>query len=251
MFTRAEVKEFIVKFGKRWLFPDFYNKVTWYVVTLGAGIIIAPAPVKLIFYNWLIESFNLNSGTKLTLAELGSSSADYWVGFGLIVVALLHNVFSKWLLHQDTIQSRSELEKISEVDKELFKQFLEVFPSGSRSAYLLETHDFGNSFSLEWLRDLDKFVDEWNCPERSFINPDLDILRKELWSKCHEFSWLIAKKSAPTHGGFQSVVPDQHKDDWNWPEWVENDVKAVNEMATDVFKLHQNFIKVMREALKC
>ena len=251
MFTKEEVKEFVIKYGKKWLFPDFYNKVTWYVVTLGAGIILTPTPFKLVVYNWIIESFNLNSGNTLTLSEMGPSTADYWLGFALIISALLHNVFSKWLLHQNDIQDRVKAEKVSEVDEVLFKDFLEVFPSGSRSAYLLETHDFGNSFSIESLKDIDKFVDEWNCPEKSFINPELEDIRKELWNKSHEFSWLIAKKSAPTQGGFQSVVPDRVKSDWDWPERVDNDVKAVNEMASEVFLLHQGFIKSMREALKC
>lgn len=250
MFTKEEVKEFVIKYGRKWLFPDFYNKVTWYVVTLGAGIILTPTLFKLVVYNWIIESFNLNSGNTLTLSEMGSSTADYWLGFALIISALLHNVFSKWLLHQNDIQDRVKAEKVSAVDEALFKEFLEIFPSGSRSAYLLESHDFGNTFSLESLKDIDKFVDEWNCPEKNFINPELEAIRKKLWNKCHEFSWLIAKKSAPTHGGFQSVVPDRVRGDWDWPEWVDNDVKSVNEMASEVFSLHQDFIKSMREALK-
>jgi len=251
MFTRDEIKEFLIKFGKRWLFPDFYNKVTWAVVTLGSAVILAPTPLKLVFYNWLIDSFNLNAGDRLTFAQIGQSSADYWLGFALIIAALLHNIFSKWLLHQDSLAARVDSQKIDEVDRMLFKDFLNVFPSGSRSAHLLETHDFGNSFNLDSLRDIDVFVNEWNRPERSFINPDLESMRAELWKKCHEFSWLIAKKSAPTYGGFQSVVPDRHKDDWDWPEWVDDDVKAVNALATDVFKMHQNFIAAMRLALKC
>ncbi|MGI9278336.1 MAG: hypothetical protein ACR2PX_01745 [Endozoicomonas sp.] len=251
MFTKEEVKEFIIKFGKKWLFPDFYNKVTWYVVTLGAGIILTPIPFKLVIYNWIIESINLNSGNIITLSEMGSNTADYWLGYSLITLALLHNVFSKWLLHQNDVQERVSAEKINAVDEALFKEFLEVFPSGSRSAYLLETHDFGNSFNLESLNNIDKFVDEWNCPEKSFIDQDLEAIRKELWAKCYKFSWLVAEKSSPTHGGLQSVVPDRVRGDWDWPKWVDDDVKAVNKMASEVFVLHQSFIKFMRETLKC
>ncbi|MCT8857522.1 HNH endonuclease [Shewanella xiamenensis] len=87
-------------------------------------------------------------------------------------------------------------------------------------------------------------------PREKFHKPRTRSYRKELWNKCYEFSWLIAKKCAPTHGGFQSVVPDQVRGDWDWPKWVDNDVKAVNEMASEVFSLHQGFIKSMREALK-
>lgn len=251
MFTKEEAKEFAITYGKKWLFPDFYNKVTWYVVSLGAGVILTPTPLELVICNWIIESFNLNAGNTLTLSEIGSSTADYWLGFALIISALLHNVFSKWLLHQNDIQNKAKAEKASAVDEALFKEFLEVFPSDSRSVYLLETQDFGNSFSLTSLKDINKFVDEWNRPEKSFINPELESIRQDLWNKCHEFMGLIAIKSAPTNGGFQSVVPDQYRDDWNWPEWVNNDVKAVNKMASEVFSLHQGFIKSIRETLKC
>ena len=251
MFTTEEVKQFVIKYGKKWLFPDFYNKVTWYVVTLGAAVILMPTPFELVAYNWIIESFNLNAGNTLTLSEMRCSTVDYWLGFALIISALLHNVFSKWLLHQSDIQASVKAEKVSAVDEALFKEFLEIFPSGSQSAYLLKTHNFENSFSLESLKDIDKFVNEWDCPEKSFINPELESIRKELWNKCDEFSDFISKKSAPSYGGFQSVVPDRVRNDWDWPEWVDNDVKAVNEMASEVFSLHQGFIKSMREALKC
>jgi hypothetical protein len=251
MFTKEEVKEFVIKYGKKWLFPDFYNKVTWYVVTLGAGIILTPTPFKLVVYNWIIESFNLNLGNALTLSEMGYSTADYWLGFAIIISALLHNVFSKWLLYQNDIKDMVKAEKVSAVDKALFKEFLEIFASSSRSAHLLETHGFENSFSLESLKNIDKFVDEWNFPEKSFINPELEAIRKVLWNKCHEFRLLIATKSSPIHGGSQSVVPDRVRGDLYYPEWVDNDVKAVNEMASEVFSLHQGFIKSMREDLKC
>lgn len=251
MFTKNEVKEFIIKFGRRWLFPDFYNKVTWYVVTLGAGIILTPAPLKLVVYNWIIDSFNLNSGNAITLSEIGSGTADYWLGFSLIVLALLHNVFSKWIIYRNDAQERAKIKKINEVDKALFKEFLQVFPSRSNSAYLLEAHHFGNSFSLKSLENLDNFVNEWNCPEKSFITPELEVIRKELWRKCYEFSLLIGEKSAPTPGGLQSVVPNQVRGEMDWPDRVHNDVKAVNKMASEVFESHQKFIRLMREFLKC
>jgi hypothetical protein len=221
------------------------------VITLGAGIILTPTPFKLVVYNWIIESFNLNLGNTITLSEMGSSNTDYWLGFGLIISALLHNVFSKWILHQNDIQQRASVDTISTVDKSLFKEFLEVFPSGSRSSELLHTHDFEHSFSLKSLDEIDKFVNEWNCPEKSFIDPKLETIRKELWVKCNEFSRLIADKSSPTCGGLQSVVPDQHRNDWDRPKWINDDIKLVNNMASEVFTLHQTFIKSMREVLKC
>lgn len=251
MFSKEEFKKFTIKLGNKWFFPNFYNKVTWYVVTLGGGIIIIPKPFKLLVYNWIIESFNLNAGNTLTLAEMGDSTEDYWLGFFLIIAALLHNIFSKWLLHEADIQDRVKADKVRAVDEALFIEFLEIFSSSSRSAYLLTSHDFGNSFRLEYLMDINKFIDEWNCPEKSFMNPELESMRKELWNKCCEFSFLLAEKSEPTPGDFQSVVPEQSRGNLSWPEWVDKDVKAINKMAKEVSLLHQCFIKSIRETLKC
>jgi len=251
VFSKEEVKEFIVKYGKKWFFPDFTNKVTWYVATLGAGIIIAPTPFKVIFYNWLIDTFNLNLGNHFTLSEVSSNTADYWVGFGLIVIALVNNLFSKWLNHQNFTISSNDTNKTIDVDTRLFEKFLEVFPSNSRSACLLEQHDFGNSFDQNSLNDIDKFVYEWNTPENEFINPDLEKLKKELWTKSDEFTLLVSVKTSPTPTGFQSAVPDRHNTDWDWPDWVSKDVKDLNALSTVVFKLHQKFIKTARGILKC
>lgn len=252
MFTKNEIKEFTVKLGRRWFFPNFSNKVTWYVVTIGAGIIVTPLPLKIIFYNWLVDTFNLNAGEHFRLSEIGSNSTDYWVGFSLIFLSLGHNLFSNWISLQEENNFRTKHDQVIDVDRKLFKEFLEVFPSGSNSAYLLKNHDFGNTFNMDSFSEIEKFVNEWNCAEKEFITPEFEKPRKELWEKCNQFCWLIAMKSGPTRTGHgQSVVSDTHKGDWEWPDWVKKDVKEVNDIATVVFQLHQDFIKELRQKLKC
>jgi hypothetical protein len=252
VFNKSEIREFIVKLGKRWFFPDFSNKITWAVISLGVGVILTPTPLKLMLYNWLVDTFNLNSGNHFLLAELSSGAADYWVGFALIASAFVHNLFSKWLqLSQEKLSHQDKAATI-EADKVLYEKFIETIPSGSRSIYLLQSHDFGNAFSLESLKEIDAFVSEWNCAEAKFLNEELEQLRDALWQKSNEFSWLLAMKSAPIgNGRFQSVVPDQHRDDWDWPKWVDDDVKAVNATASEVVELHQKLITTAKRALRC
>ncbi len=105
MFTKHEIKKFIVKLGNKYIFPDFHNKITLFLISLGAGIILTPTPFKIVFYNWLISSLNINLDVPFSLAEMKSNSADYWVGFGLIFLSLSHNIFSKWLLRQNKFES--------------------------------------------------------------------------------------------------------------------------------------------------
>jgi len=67
-----QIKEIIIK---KWIFPDFSNKLTWLVGGAGVTILLTPTPIKQIFYNWLIDTFNMNSGEQYTLAELQLSTA--------------------------------------------------------------------------------------------------------------------------------------------------------------------------------
>ncbi len=251
MFNKEELKEFTVKIGKKWFFPNFSNKLTWSVISIGAGMVLTPNLLKIIFYNWLVDTFNLNAGEHFTVSEIGSNSAEYWIGSSLIFIALVHNLFSKWISLQEKNISITEHNKTIEADTKLFTNFLEIFPSGCNSAYLLENHDFGGSFDNGSLSEIKQFVIEWNCPEKEFITPKFENLRKELLNKCNEFCRLLANKSSPTPSGhMQSVLPHNQRGS-KWPEWVVNDIKEVNEMATIVFNLHQDFIKELRQKLKC
>jgi hypothetical protein len=96
MFTKEEIKLFIIKLGNKYIFPDFTNKLTWYVVTVGVGIIVMPQPFKLLFINWCIEVFNLNSGIKFTLPEMDSGN-DYLTGLILISIGFVHNIGKKYI----------------------------------------------------------------------------------------------------------------------------------------------------------
>ena len=94
----------------------------------------------------------------------------------------------------------------------------------------------GNSFNLDSLRDIDKFVDEWNCPKKSFINPELESIRKELWNKCHEF--IADSKEIRSDTSMRlSKASFQIESEviWIGPNGLITDVKAVNEMASEVF----------------
>jgi len=251
VFSKDEIKEFIIKFGSKWLFPDFSNKLTWVVVSIGASVIITPSPIKLIIYNWLVDSFNLNYGEHFTIAEVSSGTADYWIGFSLIALALIHNILYRLIQQNELKKIYRENIKEEESDKQLFCEFLKLFPSNSSSFQLLKEHDFGNSFSNKWLDEIEKFVYEWDFPEKQFLDAKREELRLKLLTKSKEFCLLLAEKSSPTGNGvMQSVVPDHIRNEFDWPNWVLEDIKEVNEKATQVAELHQEFITTCKKSLK-
>jgi hypothetical protein len=127
MFTPEEVKEFFVKLGKKWFFPDFTNKLTWFVASIGGVILITPTVFKQIFYNWLVDTININSGVHFTLADLQTNCDDYIWGFGLILLSLAHNIANKYFIYKAALLDQKKADSLIESDKILFQQFLKEF----------------------------------------------------------------------------------------------------------------------------
>ena len=136
VFSKEEVKAFIIRLGEKCFFPDFTNKLTWYVVTLSAGFILIPQPIKLFVINWAIEVFNVNSGLKMTLPEMEARN-DYATGLCLIFMALAHNIGYKYFgLKQKIFEHKIRQERrIS--DTNLLERFVHEFSSNCPSAVLL------------------------------------------------------------------------------------------------------------------
>lgn len=101
MISKKELKQLVIALGKKYIFPDFTNKLTWFVVSVDGIIILTPTALKQIFYNWLVATLNLNSGAQLTFAELESSTTDYTLGFSLIALALIHNVANRYFIYNN------------------------------------------------------------------------------------------------------------------------------------------------------
>jgi len=61
----------------------------------------------------------------------------------------------------------------SQRDRDLAKQFLEIFPSNGGSADFLKNHDIGAPFHESALNDLNNFLERWNNAEHEFNNKQL------------------------------------------------------------------------------
>ncbi|MDE9455831.1 hypothetical protein [Xenorhabdus bovienii] len=263
MNSKEEKQALFIEWIKKWLFPDFTNKLTWCVAGTGIAIILAPDPLKLIFYNWLVNTFNLNSGLPFTLAELKSSEGDNAAGGVLVVFALIHNIANKFLIYRTEIlatekekgqQERQEKEQQErrEVDRALFQQFLDEFPSDGSSIMLLEEHDFGNSYHRKKVEQLDDFIYNWNNTQKQFLDPELESKRKQLWDNCQKFSYKLAMSSYQLcNSSMFSCIPDAYRNAWDWPSDVEKKIGELNEMAKTCFRLHSEFVRLGRNKLKC
>lgn len=252
MFTKSEVKGFILKYGKKVLFPDFTNKLTWFVAGLGGTILLTPVAFEQLVYNWLVDTINLNSGVPVTLAELQSSSADHWSGFGLILIALAHNIANKIIVHWSEISRSQKAEKFIEADIKVFERFLNDFPPESRSVRFLRDVDLGGGYHSDETAELELFSQTWSATNFEFHNKDIEELRASLFKKSREFLWKLANNSFDINGSNRyRCVPDQYVNDFNYPPEVDQSLKELNEMATELYEIHSELIRTARRNLGC
>lgn len=251
MFTNNEVKIFLIKLGKKWFFPDFTNKLTWYVATLGAAFILVPQPIKLYVINWVIEILNLNSGLKLTLPDM-ESSLDYTAGVLLVFLALAHNIGYKYFDLKKQIFEHKVLQDRRISDYKLLETFLSEFSSSSPSAILLKEHDFNHSFDRNSLKQIEHFYNQWNGAEYKFIDEAIEEKREKFFEYCKSFLLKVAEYTAPVGASkLSSVIPDHLRaNDLDLPEWVTNQIKELNELATEVYKNHQEFIRFAKTTIQ-
>ena len=252
MFSKSDARELIKKASNHWLFPDFTNKLTWYIAALGAATLATPTAFKEILYNFLVDTFNLNSGKHFTLAELQASSIDPLWGLVLIALALAHNLANKYLLHKKNDYALEESSERRAVDKVMFERFLQDFPSNGHSIPFLRYQDLGNSFHEINLSEIDRFVENWDDVEHHFLDRELEEKRTELWGKCRTFTRLLWANAGDVKGGSRlTCIPEAYRGVYDYPEHVCRIIKDLNEKATECYELHQGFVTFARQRLRC
>ncbi|MCS3902272.1 hypothetical protein J2T55_000268 [Methylohalomonas lacus] len=81
-----------------------------------------------------------------------------------------------------------------EKDRELFNDFLDVFPSNGKSAFFLKEHDIGAPFPGDHTQELERFRYMWNNAEHEFLNNELEEAKKKLWEDLDDFLKELSKK---------------------------------------------------------
>ncbi|NYA43251.1 hypothetical protein HZI31_08035 [Serratia fonticola] len=267
VFTKEEIKEFLIKFGKRVFFPDVSNRISKYVMVAGVTIIAGMNPYSIVLLNWLVDLFNKSNEARFTIPHFSGDRVDYIWGVVLVLTAITHNILYQWMkFNQEKKQSEHinamemlaaesderQAQQRMEADRVLFKKFLEVFPSNSLSAELLKSHDFENSYHKDSTKQIDKFVDEWDTAESKFLDEEIEQARVNLWVECHKFIYDLAMSSGPVMAGpLLRVIPDAYVGNWDYPEWVNEKLKNLNSASSRCYQLHQDFISLCRNKLKC
>jgi hypothetical protein len=96
-----------------------------------------------------------------------------------------------------------------EADKKILCDFMKTVPSGG-SIKFLRTNNFGFSFDLRNLDDIDAFLQNNDGPDHEFIDHELEAPRQEFRKSCRTFLGAIAVNTFPTSRDHRQPVPD----DW-------------------------------------
>lgn len=247
MFSNAEIKEFVTKLGKHWFFPDFNNKLTWWVVGTGVGVVLFSPPVWMEIFNWCLEQLNTNTGANLVLTKLGEGPG---AGFGvsLIGIGLLHNVAVKGInTWADAIAYKKKVDAYRQ-DKRLMDEFILSLPSDSPAVIFLRDQDFGNSFFYENITVLEGFLHKWKGAERRFVSPDLEAARLKFCSAVQEFMIQLSSVCGPVGQSDKwfTVIPTSVTDEFNCPSYVLKSIEDLNKKSSEAFALHQELISLGR-----
>jgi len=87
----------------------------------------------------------------------------------------------------------------------------------------------------------------WNKPEREFITPELETLRKNLWEKVDAYYATISEETFPTHNPNRHTVPPEWEIEQ--PERFWSAVNSLHSLAGEIVSLHGDMVRKGREYL--
>lgn len=218
--------------------PKFYNKLTWFVV--GAGLTVISKPIWVEILNIVLEK-----NYQLNITE----GNDSIVGFLLVVIALVYNLitvyFDKFLIQK---QDNLIILEQKEVDKELYLKLIEDFPSDGNVIFFLRDYDLHDSFDYNsYVSPLIKIYNKWKNPEYDFLEKELNLAKNSIFDKIEKFIYDINMNSYPCNG-CQRIIPPE-LGDWDLPKELTDKIKEMNILATEIYKEHQEFIKLCKSKL--
>lgn len=105
----------------------------------------------------------------------------------------------------------------------------------------------GFSFASSSLDPLEAFQYSWNRPEREFLSPTLDDIRRRLWDAANEYMRLINQETFPAYLPRRQTIPE----DWEHtqPERFWEIVNRLHSLAGDIVALHTELVRTGKREL--
>jgi len=236
-------------------FPEFSNKVTWTLITLGAAMLVMPAPTYLMLLNLFIDFYNKTAHKEINLIDIENFSPSSGIAITLIISGLLYHVVIKAIqLYAEIIEIKGRQsinDKKINADEKLFKEFLNILPTSSLSIELLKDHDFGASFHDASLKDLESLKYKWGKADQHFHDHEIEAQSIELLNDINGFLAFLYKSSAYIGTGPLLSIPTSRERayDWDWPESTREKIRKANELGTKIYDSYCNFVSTTKRKL--
>lgn len=146
-------------------------------------------------------------------------------------------------------KSEKQLEKAkanSQADIDVLHGFMAAVPSNGTIRFLRTNNFAGFSFDWEKLKDIERFIHEYDGPEHEFLDTELEAARQTFRENCEGFLHSLAMNTFPLGNGRQSVPEDWEMDD---PKRFHDTVKLIHEGAEAVCESYDNLVRKARKEL--
>lgn len=144
-------------------------------------------------------------------------------------------------------QFRSRVDQSRQHDRVLYDQLTSILKSDGVIGFLNRNNMAGFSFKDASLAPLRQFYYDWDQPEREFISPELETIRKALWEKAAEYLDFLSLNVFPTNTPYYLSVPPEWEDEQ--PERFDRVVGTLHRLAGEIVALHAEFVRTGRSLL--
>jgi len=144
-------------------------------------------------------------------------------------------------------QFRGKIDEARAHDRALFDQLTALLRSDGVIGFLDSNNMAGFSFLRSQFEPLWTFCYEWNQPEREFLSPELEAVRKTLLEKAAAYTNPLAIETFPTNNLDRSTVPPEweHKQ----PEHFSRVVATFHSLAGELVTLHRELVRTGKAQL--
>jgi hypothetical protein len=145
-------------------------------------------------------------------------------------------------------QLRPKVDPVREHDAALFERLSQLLASKGVIRFLDQQNMAGFSFVDSALDPLREFYYNWNTPDREFITPEIEAVRKKMWAKVDDYLEVIAMETDSTGPSLTRrwVPQDLEITD---SERFHQIVKRLHTLAREIVALHRELIRTARSHL--
>lgn len=190
--------------------PEFYNKVTWAIVTAGI-LLLGSSLIEKIISAFLEKEFEINI----------TDGNDSLLGILLIMVALIYHYSSRRLeLNKQLEVDKDNKNNVMVHDKELFNK-LNDFLKESDFRYIMDWVNREHAYGEQQSKPIDDFLHYSVLSDFEFLTPQIERAKKDFSSVLNKYRYFTSINFFVPKGATSTdrycLYPDMNIDRGGYP----------------------------------